>query len=189
MTRNVKRFLAGSLLSLTPAIAFAAPQTAADFPNLLGERTEYVSLRAESVEVPVRKGTSTNLVARALQDHLVLNQTGATTYLGISILSDTLVGVYNPYPLPTGNYGGHRVSAPAPTPGAPVINQYYWTDNQAAPASGRTCLYEVAVSDVGGSCSAQVAFLSYNGAICTFDAGLSWINLTSCEAQIVWGHQ
>ncbi|AKQ65877.1 hypothetical protein A176_002789 [Myxococcus hansupus] len=189
MTRNVKRFLAGSLLSFVPSFALASPLTAADFPNLLSERTDYVSLRVESVDVPVRKGPSTALVMRALQDHYVFNQTGATTYLGILILDDTFDTMHLPYPLPTGNYGGYRVSAPPPAPGTPVIQQYYWTDNPSAPASGRTCLYEVAVSNVGGTCSAQVAFLSYNGAFCTLDAAQSWIHPTTCEALIVWGHQ
>ncbi len=185
MTRNWNRFLAGSLLSLVPSIALAAPLTAADFP----ERPDYVSIRAESIEVPVRKGSSTALVARALQNHLVLNQTGTGTYLGITLLTDTLIGEYDPYPIPCGSYGGHLLSAPRPTPGSPVIQQYYWTDNPTAPASGRTCLYEVEVYDIGGSCAAHVSSSHYNGANCPFNMLMSWIDTATCEVQIVWDHQ
>ncbi len=189
MTRNVKRFLAGSLLSLTPAIAFAAPVTEADFPNRLSERADYVSLRAAPVDVPVLKDAPTASIAPALQDHLVINQTGVTTYLGIQFLTGSLVGVYNPYPLPTATVGGFRVSAPAPTPAAPVIQQYYWTVDQANPGTTKTCLYEVHVTDVGGSCGAQVYFAPLNGATCGLDTVNSFINPTTCATQIVFGIQ
>ncbi|GHG76225.1 hypothetical protein [Comamonas sp. JC664] len=184
MTKHWNRFLAGSMLSLFPASALAAPLTAADFP----ERPDYVSIRAESIEVPARKSSSTALVTRALQNHLVLNQTGTGTYLGITLLTDTLIGEYGPYPVRNDTYGGHLLSAPLPTPGSPVIQQYYWTDNPTAPAAGRTCLYEVEVYDIGGSCAAHVSSSPYNGANCPFNMSMSYIDTTTCEIQVVWDH-
>ncbi|WP_426756679.1 hypothetical protein [Myxococcus sp. Y35] len=182
MTRNVKRFLAGSLLSLTPSLALAGQVE--QYPDFLSGRDEYVSLRAESaVQVPVRKGPSVESVAPALEDLLVYNQTGVDIYLGIQVLTGTLNGVYNPYPVPHANYGGFQVSAPAPTP--LIAQEYYWTVDTANPAGAKTCVWRVEVSDVGGSCSAQVFYGTYGGAVCTLDGAQSFIDPTTCYTQIV----
>ncbi|MCP3167745.1 hypothetical protein [Myxococcus qinghaiensis] len=186
MTRNVKRFLAGSLLSLIPSIALAG-QVEHGFPDLLSERTEYVSLRAEGVQVPVREGSGGNSVAAANEDLLVFNNSGLSLTLGIQVLTGGLNGVYNPYPCPPalGSLCGYQVAAPAPTVAAPVVQQYYWTANAANPAAGKTCVWRVEVTDVAGSCAAQVFFGTYGGAVCTLDAVNSFIDPTTCYAQIV----
>ncbi|MCP3141930.1 hypothetical protein [Pyxidicoccus xibeiensis] len=182
MTRNVKRFLAVSLLSLTPSIAFAG-QVEFGFPDLLSQRDEYVSLREEAVQVPVRRGPAVQSIGPALENLLVLNQTGLNISLGLQVLTGTLNGVFNPYPVPTANYGGFQVSAPAPAP--LIAQQYYWTVDPANPAGAKTCVWRVEVSDVGGSCAAQVFSGTYGGASCTVDAVNSFIDPTTCQTQIV----
>ncbi|WP_163868750.1 hypothetical protein [Myxococcus eversor] len=182
MTRNVKRFLAGSLLSLIPSIAVAG-QVEHGFPDLLSERTEYVSLRSEGFQLPAREDGGGQSIGPALEDLLVLNQTGVNISLGIQVLTGTLNGVYNPYPIPTATVGGFQVSAPAPTVAAPVIQQYYWTVNAAAPATSKTCVWRVEITDVGGVCTGTVFFGTYGGALCTVDPS-SFINPTTCAASV-----
>ena len=182
MTRNVKRFLAASLLSLTPAIALAG-QADFGFPDLLTQRDEYVSLRAEGIQIPTLRGAPVASVGPALENLLVVNQTGLNISLGLQVLTGTLNGVFNPYPVPTANQGGFQVSAPTPAP--LIAQQYYWTVDPANPAGAKTCVWRVEVSDVAGACSAQVFFGTYGGAICTVDAAQSFINPTTCETQIV----
>ncbi|MFE8596324.1 hypothetical protein KYC5002_12745 [Archangium violaceum] len=183
MTRNVKRFLAASLLSLTPSIAFAGQVESGFFMDLLSQRDEYVTLREVAVQIPVLRDAPAASIAPAVENLLVLNQTGANISLGLQVLTGTLNGVFNPYPVPTANIGGFQVSAPAPTP--LVAQQYYWTVDPANPAGAKTCVWRVEVSDVGGSCSAQVFFGTYGGAVCTVDAANSFINPTTCETQIL----
>lgn len=182
MTRNVKRFLAASLLSLTPSIALAG-QVESGFPDLLSQREEYVSLRAEAVQVPTRRGPAVESIGPAVEDFFVLNQTGLNIFLGLQVVTGTLNGVYNPYPVPTANYGGFQISAPAPAP--MFAQQYYWTVNSANPAGSKTCVWRVEVSDVGGTCSAQVFFGTYGGAVCTLDAAQSFIDPNTCQTQVV----
>lgn len=179
MTRNVKRFLAASLLSLAPSVALAGPADLG-FPDLLSQRTEYVSVREGAVEIAQVERTS---VGPALENLLVSNQSGADISLGLQILSGTLNGVFNPYPIPTSNLGGFQVSAPAPRP--TFSQQYYWTQDPANPAAAKTCVWRVDVTDNAGSCTATVFFGTYGGAVCTVDAINSFINPTTCEAQIV----
>jgi hypothetical protein len=181
MTRNVKRFLAASLLSLTPSVALAGQIES--FPDFLSVRSEYVSVREGAVEIPVLRDGPVANVGPALENLYVINQTGAPIYLGIQVLTGSLNGVFNPYPVPNANLGGFQVSAPSPTP--MVVQQYYWTNNQANPGAGKTCVWRVEVSDVGGSCQAQVFFGTYGGASCTVDAANSFINPTTCETQVV----
>ncbi|HEX5752445.1 MAG TPA: hypothetical protein VFZ09_39940 [Archangium sp.] len=183
MTRNVKRFLAVSLLSLTPSMAFAGQAESGFFLDLLSQRDEYVTLREGAVQIPVLRDGPVASVAPALENLFVLNQTGADISLGLQVLTGTLNGVFNPYPVPTANYGGFQVSAPAPTP--LVAQQYYWTVDPANPAGAKTCVWRVEVSDVGGSCTAQVFYGTYGGAVCTVDAANSFINPTTCETQII----
>ncbi|KFA94198.1 hypothetical protein [Archangium violaceum] len=183
MTRNVKRFLAASLLSLTPSIAFAGQDESGFFLDLLSQRDEFVTLREVAVQIPVLRDAPAASIAPAVENLLVLNQTGADISLGLQVLTGTLNGVFNPYPVPTANIGGFQVSAPAPTP--LVAQQYYWTVDPANPAGAKTCVWRVEVSDVGGSCSAQVFFGTYGGAVCTVDAANSFINPTTCETQIL----
>ncbi|WNG59966.1 hypothetical protein F0U59_38535 [Archangium gephyra] len=183
MTRNVKRFLAASLLSLTPSIAVAGQVESGFFLDLLSQRDEYVTLREVAVQIPVLRDAPAASIAPALENLLVLNQTGANISLGLQVLTGTLNGVFNPYPVPTANIGGFQVSAPAPTP--LVAQQYYWTVDPANPAGAKTCVWRVEVSDVAGSCTAQVFFGTYGGAVCTVDAANSFINPTTCETQIL----
>ncbi|MCP3097896.1 hypothetical protein LZ198_03290 [Myxococcus sp. K15C18031901] len=183
MTRNVKRFLAGSLLSLAPSIAFAG-QTEFGFPDVLSQRGEYVTLRSEGIPLPVRNGEPVQSIGPATEDLLVLNQTGANVSLGIQILTGTLNGVYAPYPLTSGSYGGYQVAAPTP----PAVQQYYWTVDPANPGGVKTCIWRLEVVDAAGICSAtayQVA--SFGGATCTIDAALSYIDQVSCKTQLVTG--
>ncbi|MFY2562966.1 hypothetical protein ACN469_35560 [Corallococcus terminator] len=182
MTRNVKRFLAGSLLSLMPSIALAG-QVEHGFPDLLSERNEYVSLRPEGIPLPAREDAGGQSIGPALENLLVTNQTGVNIALGIQVLTGTLNGVFNPYPIPNLQLGGYQVSAPAPTVAAPVIQQYYWTVNAAAPATSKTCVWRVEITDVGGVCTGTVFFGTYGGATCTVDP-LSFINPTTCLAEV-----
>lgn len=114
MTRNVKRFLAGSLLSLTPSIAFAG-QIELDFPDFLTQRSEYVSLREGAVQVPVRKGPSVEAIGPAVEDFFVSNQAGVDLHLGIQILTGSFNGTWNTHPVPPAPMVGFR-SAPPPPP-------------------------------------------------------------------------
>lgn len=179
MTRNVKRFLAASLLSLAPSVAFAGPADLG-FPDLLTQRNEYVSVREGAVEITQVKGAS---VGPAVENLLVSNQSGANISLGLQTLNGTFNGVFNPYPIPTSSVGGFQVSAPTPAPS--FSQQYYWTQDLANPATAKTCVWRVDIADVGGSCTATVFFGTYGGAICTVDALNSSINPTTCAAQIV----
>ena len=186
MTRNVKRFLAASLLSLTPSIAFAG-QGEFGFPDFLSQRDEYVSVREGAVQVPTRRGAPVESIGPAVEDFFVLNRTGATLSLGLITVTGTFNGVYSPYPVPTGNYGGFQISAPAPTP--LIAQEYYWTVNPSNPAGAKTCVWRLEVSDVNGTCSAQLFYGTYGGAICTLDGAQSFIDPTTCQAQIVTNMQ
>ncbi|QRK10068.1 hypothetical protein JQX13_08215 [Archangium violaceum] len=172
MTRNVKRFLAASLLSLTPSIAFAG-QVESGFLDFLSQRDEYVTVREGAVQVPALRNGPVASIAPALENFS----------LGLQVVTGTFNGVFNPYPVPTANYGGFQVDAPAPTP--LVAQEYYWTVDPANPAGAKTCVWRVEVSDVGGSCSAQVFYGTYGGAVCTLDEANSFINPTTCETQII----
>ncbi|WP_163869219.1 hypothetical protein [Myxococcus eversor] len=91
-----------------------------------------------------------------------------------------------PYPpVPHFTFGGFQINSAAPFPGSPAIHQYYWTVDPFNPANAKTCLWQIEVSDVGGSCSAQVRFSTFGGAICTIDTTYSYIEPTTCEALIV----
>jgi hypothetical protein len=186
MTRNVKRFLAATLLSLVPSIALAGAGEY-EFPDYLSQRDEFVSLREGAIQVPVRKGPSAESVGPALENLFVFNQTGLNISLGLQIVTGTFNGVFNPYPVPNANLGGFQVSAPTPSP--TVVQQYYWTVNPANPAGSKTCVWRLEVSAATGSCSAQVFFGTYGGAICTLDTVNSFIDPTTCQTQIVTGIQ
>ena len=182
MTRNVKRFLAASLLSLTPSIALAG-QAEFGFPDLLTQRDEYVSLRGEGVQVPTRRGPPVASIGPALENLFVFNQTGLNISLGLQVVTGTFNGVFTPYPVPTATLGGFQVSAPAPAP--LIAQQYYWTVDPANPAGAKTCVWRVEVSDVAGVCSAQVFSGTYGGAVCTVDTVQSFIDPNTCQTQIV----
>ena len=182
MTSNAKRFLAVSLLSLTPSIALAG-QIDSGFPDFLSTRDEYVSVREGAVQLPARKGESVQSIGPALENLFVLNQTGVNVSLGLQLVTGTFNGVFNPYPVPTASYGGFQVSAPAPAP--LIAQQYYWTVDPANPAGTKTCVWRVEVSDVAGTCTAQVFFGTYGGAVCTVDTVQSFIDPTTSQAQIV----
>ncbi|NPC84466.1 hypothetical protein HPC49_40420, partial [Pyxidicoccus fallax] len=84
MTRNVKRFLAVSLLSLAPSIALAEQNEFGDL-DFLSQRGEYVSLRSEgSVQIPALKGAS-QAVGPAFEDFYVVNLTGVALAPGYTL--------------------------------------------------------------------------------------------------------
>ncbi|GEL72561.1 hypothetical protein [Myxococcus virescens] len=186
MTRNVKRFLAGSLLSLTPSIAFAG-QIELDFPDFLTQRSEYVSVREGAVQLPVRKGPSVESIGPAVEDFFVSNQAGVDLTLGIQILTGTYNGTWNTHPVPPGTYGGFQVGAPAPAP--TVVQQYYYTVDPVNPAGSKTCVWRVEVTDNAGTCGAQVFFGTYGGALCTVDETQSSIDPVTCQTQVVTNMQ
>ncbi|MBN8226818.1 hypothetical protein JYK02_04765 [Corallococcus macrosporus] len=180
MTRNVKRFLAASLLSLAPSIAFAG-QVELGFPDFLTQRGEYVSLREGAFEVPQVKGGAS--VGPALENFFIQNQSGATVSLGLQIVTGTFNGVFTPYPVPTATLGGFQISAPTPAPS--FSQQYYWTVDPANPGGAKTCIWRVDIADSGGTCTASVAFGTVGGAICALDTINSFIDINTCQAQIV----
>ncbi|RKG90302.1 hypothetical protein D7W82_04320 [Corallococcus sp. CA049B] len=180
MTRNVKRFLAASLLSLAPSVAFAAPADLG-FPDFLSQRSEYVSVREGAFEVQQVKGGAS--IGAALENFFVSNQSGATVSLGLQTINGTFNGVFTPYPVPTATLGGFQVSAPAPAPS--FSQQYYWTVDPANPAGAKTCVWRVDIADSAGTCTATVYYGTYGGAICTVDNANSFIDINTCQAQIV----
>ncbi|MFB1484441.1 hypothetical protein [Corallococcus sp. RDP092CA] len=180
MTRNVKRFLAASLLSLAPSVAFAG-QVDLGFPDFLSPRNEYVSVREGAFEIAQVKGGAS--VGPAVENLLVSNQSGVNISLGLQVLAGTFNGVFNPYPVPTSSVGGFQVSAPTPAPS--FSQQYYWTVDPSNPAAAKTCVWRVDVADSAGTCTATVYYGTYGGAICTVDALNSFIDPTTCQAQIV----
>jgi len=180
------RFLAGSLLSLAPLSALAGPVVDFRFPDLLSQRDEYVSIReGAAIQLPSRRGASAQAVGPALENLMVVNQTGVNISLGIQILTGSLNGVYNPYPVPTAHQGGFQVSAPAPTPTVPVVQQYYWTVDAMNPAGAKTCVWRVEVIDFSGVCGGTVYYGTYGGALCSIDMDESRIDPITCETRIV----
>ncbi|NOK20032.1 hypothetical protein [Corallococcus carmarthensis] len=180
MTRNVKRFLAASLLSLAPSVAFAG-QVELGFPDFLSQRNEYVSVREGSFEIAQVKGGAS--VGPALENLFVSNQSGATISLGLQVVTGTFNGVFSPYPVPTATLGGFQISAPTPAPS--FSQQYYWTVNPANPSAAKTCVWRVDIADSAGTCTATVYYGTYGGAVCTVDAANSFIDINTCQAQIV----
>ncbi|MFP2957847.1 hypothetical protein ACLEPN_08450 [Myxococcus sp. 1LA] len=178
--------MTGSLLSLAPSIALAE-QTAFQEADFLSPRNEYVSVKDGAIQLPVRKGPSEASVDPASQDFYVYNLTGATLALHIQSLMGALIGIRTPYPVPPLSFGGFQISAPAPAP--VVVQQYFWTVDAANPAGSKTCVWRVEVSDIGGSCAAQVLFGTYGGAVCAVDSNLSFVDPTTCQTQIVTNMQ
>lgn len=179
MTRNMTRFLAGSLLSLAPSSVLAGPVDFA-FPDLLSQHDEYVSVREWTLQVPPMDGAPVESLGPALEDFFVFNQTGVDVHLGIVSLTGTLNGVYSPYPVPTGSPGGFQVSAPTP----PLVQHYYWTVDPGNPAGAKTCLWRVEVMSASVGCTALVTYASYGGAICTLALGSSGIDPTTCAMRL-----
>lgn len=182
MTRNVKRFLAVSLVSLTPSIALAGP---VEFGNLdfLSQRGEYVSLQSGSVEVPVLRDAPSQSAVSALEDFYVSNITSPAVSLSAGYsLTATAVYLLPPDPLLPSTTGRFLLQAPIP----PVTQIYYYTDNATDPTLGKTCVWQLSVTaDANGLCTAQLNWGSYGGAICTLDGANSFVNPNSCETRIV----
>jgi len=186
MTRNVKRFLAGLLLTLAPSSTLAR-QVEFAAPALPSEGDEYVSVKEGVFQVPTRQGGPVATIGPAAESNYVLNQTGAYVYLGLGLITGGFGGMLLPYPVAQANHGGFLINSAAPFPGSPAIHQYFWTVDPFNPANAKTCFWQIEVSDVGGSCSAQVRFAAYGGATCTIDGALSFIYPSTCEAWIVTG--
>ncbi|QSQ26708.1 hypothetical protein JY651_18025 [Pyxidicoccus parkwayensis] len=187
MTRNVKRFLAVSLLSLTPSIAFAG-QDDFGFSDFLTQRSEFVSVREGAIEIPALRGAPAESFGPALENLFVQNQTTSTLSLGLQTVTGTFNGVFNPYPCPPASLCGYQVAATSPgvPPTPPVVQQYYWTANPSNPAAGKTCVWRLEVSvDAANNCAATVFFGTYGGAVCTVDAARSFIDPATCQTQIV----
>ncbi len=176
MTRNVKRFLAASLFSLAPSIALAGPAEAGDlgFPFQLHG---YVSAREEGIQVPSRKGAS-EFMGPAVQDYYNLNLYSSGIYQ--FYIGTDVPFPYTPNPVLSNNWGGFRVM-----PSLPGAQTYYWTTNPAAPAVGPTCLWQVVYSFNNGVCQAVLNQATHGGAICTFDGAQSFVDSSTCSAQIV----
>jgi hypothetical protein len=133
----------------------------------------------------VLRGAPGQSIGPALENLFVQNQTTSTLSLGLQTITGTFNGVFTPYPCPPGSLCGYQVSAPAPVAPNPVVQQYYWTVNPSAPATSKTCVWRVEVSDNAGSCAATVFFGTYGGAVCTVDAARSFIDPVTCQTQIV----
>ncbi|NMO22812.1 hypothetical protein HPC49_42885, partial [Pyxidicoccus fallax] len=84
-------------------------------------------------------------------------------------------------PLPAGSTARFLLTAPTP----PVTQTYYYTNNAADPANGKTCIWQLVVSVTNNLCSAQINWGTYGGAICTIDAANSFIDPNTCQSQIV----
>lgn len=177
MTRNVKRFLAASLSALAPAIALAGP---VEFGNrdFSFQHHGYVSAREGALQVPSRKGSS-ELLPSAVQNYYNFN-------LNLSSVYRVYLGPDFPFPLtpdpvPYNNWGGFQLN-----PGIPATTQtYYWTANPLNPGAGPTCVWQLVYSINNGVCEALINQATYGGAICIFDFAQSFIDNSTCDAQIV----
>jgi hypothetical protein len=178
MTRNAKRFLAVSLLSLTPSIALAEQYEFGDL-DFLSQRSEYVSDRTEVFEIPVLRDAPSQSVGPALQDFYVNNLSSLAYFAGY-ILTGT-VHQFPPSPLAPTTTGRFLISAPTP----PVTQSYYYTDTPTNPSAGKTCAWQVVISVTNGLCTGQVTTTRYGTAICGVVAGQSTINPNTCQTQIV----
>ena len=178
MTRNAKRFLAVSLLSLTPSIALAGQNEFGDF-DFLSQRSEYVSDRTEVFELAVLRDAPSQSVGPALQDFYVTNLSSVAFFPGYTLTGT--VHQFPPNPLPPTTTGRFLISAPTP----PVTQSYYYTDTPANPAGGKTCAWQVVISVTNGLCTGQVFMTPYGTAACGFLGSQSTINPNTCQVQIV----
>lgn len=184
MSRNVKRFLAVSLLSLTPSLALAGQHEFGDL-DFLSKRDEYVSIRQESVQLPVRSQDGA-AVGPAYQTFYIANWTGLNTYPGYSLTGSLLVAPPNPLPpvAPNGISGYFQLYAPTP----PVTQTYYYTTNPADPTgAAKTCRWQLVVNNSNGLCTAQLhqAAFGTQGVLCAIDTAQSFVDQNTCQAQIV----
>ncbi|WP_164016366.1 hypothetical protein [Pyxidicoccus trucidator] len=124
------------------------------------------------------RGAPSQSVGPAFEDFYVVNLTGVARTPGY-----TLTGTPHllpPNPLPAATTARFLLTAPTP----PVTQTYYYTNNAAAPASGKTCIWQLLVSVTGGLCSAQLNWGSYGGAVCLTDGTQSFIDPNTCQSQI-----
>ncbi|MCP3065248.1 hypothetical protein LXT21_41395 [Myxococcus sp. K38C18041901] len=189
MTRNVKRFLAVSLLSLAPSVA-AAEQF--DFGGLEFFRGEYVTaVKTETFELKARHAEGgASLLANPLQTFAVGNWTGVNVSFG-GTLSGVRLPIPPPNPLgPVAKPSVNGVFQIEVAPATSVTQTYFYTTNPADPTgAAKTCLWQLAVTYNAGTatCSATIGQAAYGtqGVICYLDNAQSWINPTTCDAQVV----
>ena len=189
MTRNVKRFLAVSLLSLAPSIA-AAEQF--DFGGVDLEHHALVGpVKTETFELPARHAEGgSSLLANPIQRFYVGNWTGANASFGGNLFGISL-DVAPPNPLgPVTKPGVSGYFQLTVAPATSVTQTYYYTTNPAAPTgAAKTCRWILTVTydAATATCSATVNQTAFGtaGVICTLDTTNTWVNPTTCDAQVV----
>jgi len=185
----MKCFLAVSLLSLTPSLAFAEQYDFGDL-EFLSTRAEYVSIRPEeTIQLPVRRseGAPSSLLASTSDNFYIANWTNADTFPGYS-----LVGTPNPLPpnplrptAPPSISGYFQMILPEPMTHTQV---YYYTTNAADPTgAAKTCRWQLNISYTNGVCSGTINQAAFGtmGVVCSLDTTQSFIDPSSCYAQIV----
>lgn len=190
MTRNVKRFLALSLLSLTPSVALAAEQQAYGDFDILFQRSEYVSVsKVETFELPARRLDGGASLATTSDDNFYIgNWTGVNTFAGYSLVGSPSPLPPSPLaPVASPNINGYfRMVLAAQT----HSQTYYYTTNPADPAgAAKTCRWQLNVTfdPITATCTGTVnqAAFGNRGAICGFYGSQSFIDPSTCYAQIV----
>ncbi|RKH14097.1 hypothetical protein D7X74_20725 [Corallococcus sp. CA047B] len=186
MTNNVKRFLAASLLSLMPSVALAEHY---DISGLLAHRSDYVSLRpTETIQLPSgRLEGAATLAGTTVDTFFVANWTGVNTFPGY-----TLTGTPNilpPNPLaPTAPPSISGVFQMGVGQLTPVTQTYYYTTNAADPTgAAKTCLWQLNVTVSGTVCSGTLNMTAYGnqGVLCSIDTAQTFVDSTTCQAQVV----
>ncbi len=191
MTRNVKRFLAVSLLSLAPSVALAEQYQDGDI-DFLSNPSEYVSAREEQTfKVAELAGGDASLAPASTQNYYFGNWTPVTVSPGYSLTgtpNPNLPGPMAPVAVGTLNLAFGMISNP------PVTQTYYYTTEPLTPtsATAKTCrwIFNI-IANPDNTCSATInqAAFGGGGAICTFYPSLTFINPTTCQAQIATSMQ
>ncbi|MCP3100172.1 hypothetical protein LZ198_14955 [Myxococcus sp. K15C18031901] len=189
MTRNVKRFLAVSLLSLAPSIA-AAEQF--DFGYFdLGYNGLVGPVKTETIEVPARhEEGGASFLANPVQVFGIGNWTGVNTF-PIYSLSGITLDVPPPNPLlPVLNPGLSGIFQLTVAPATSVSQTYLYTNNTLDPAgNAKTCRWQVVVNynATTATCSAVVNQTAFGtqGVLCGIDTTRTFINPTTCNLQVV----
>ncbi len=190
MTRNVKRFLALSLLSLTPSVAFAAEQQAYGDFDVLFQRSEYVSAdKVETFELQARHFDGGASLATTSDDNFYIgNWTGVNTFPGYSLLGTPAPLPPNPLPpIASPSLNGYfRLTLPAQT----HSQIYYYTTNPADPGgAAKTCYWQLNITFDPATATCTGTFsqtaLGTQGVICGFYGAQSFIDPATCYAQIV----
>ncbi len=186
MTRNLKRFLAVSLLSLTPAAALAEQHAYGDF-DFLSPWEGYVSiLPEETLQLPARRlnGGAASLAANTLNTFYIANWSGVNVSRGYY----SLVGTPNPLPpnslpavTPPALSGYFELIVPAQTSLTQLYSYAY-----TFPGGSKGCVWRLVVTFANGVCSATIdqPDLGAQSAVCRIDPTLSGIDPSTCQTQV-----